>query len=130
MPVNIDTPYDELYEAAKLDQDQEEVESIITWRGEITKRSTLEFLVKFSDNELVWKYIDNDLSTNVSFLDYIESQSILIPLRYSLVEWKKLQMTLNSQVIETFQQFFRDLRSYNLEWRQILGINEPPLGKK
>ena len=60
-PVNIDTPYDELYEAGKLDQDQEEVESIITWRGEITKRTSLEFLVKFSDGTIVWKDLDDDL---------------------------------------------------------------------
>ena len=63
IPVNIDTPFDELYEAAKLDQDEEDVTTIVSWRSEITKRS-------FSDGALIWKDLDNDLSTNVHFLEY------------------------------------------------------------
>ena len=129
-PVNIDTPYDELYEAAKLDQDQEEVESIITWRGEITKRTSLEFLVKFSDGTLIWKDLDNDLKLNDQFVAYINSQTILMPLRYTLIEWRNLQKTFNNQMIEPFQQCYLDLRSYNLGWRQTLQLDEPPLGKK
>ena len=53
-----------------------------------------------------------------------------MPLRYTLVEWRYLQKTFNNQMIEPFQQCYLDLRSYNLGWRQTLGIEEPPLGKK
>ena len=53
-----------------------------------------------------------------------------MPLKYTVVEWKKLQITLNSQAIEPFQQCFLDLRSYNLGWRKTLQLDEPPLGKK
>ena len=54
-PVNIDSEYNDLYEAAKLDQDQYVVVKIINWRGDVVTRSTLEFLVLFDDDTKVWK---------------------------------------------------------------------------
>ena len=41
-------------EAANWDADQYEVKTIISHRGDPTKRSTLEFLVEFADGDKVW----------------------------------------------------------------------------
>ena len=128
MPVNLDTPYEELYEAAKRDHDQWDVISILGWKGDIMRKSSIEFLLEFEDGEQTWRSYDNDLKNNIVVKQYIndESNNILMPLRYSLEEWNNIRKQLNKEPIESFNKIYLDWRSYPLAWRTKVGLPELP----
>ena len=133
MPVNLDTPYDELYEAAKRDHEQFEVVKILDWRGDITKRSTIEFLTLFEDGDQIWKfYNDPDFKSNSILQEYLnkDENATLMSLRYTLEEWKNVQVTLQQMPIAVFDKCYVDYRSYNLSWREKVGLPELDPGKK
>ena len=105
-PGNIDSNYDDLYEAAKLDQDQYVVVKIINWRGDVVTRSTLEFLVLFDDDTKVWKdFLDPDFRNNSVLMEYIDASPILLSLKYTLQEWKRQQKLIKTQQYATEHDF-------------------------
>jgi hypothetical protein len=127
-PVNIDTPYHELYEAAKRDQDQWVVTKVLGWKGDILRRSSIEFLVEFEDNQSIWRTYDNDLKDNTAVQQYIHNElnDILLPLRYTSDKWNQVRKELNQQPIIKFEKVFLDWRSYPLAWRDKVNLPELP----
>lgn len=118
-PVNIDTPYEDLYDAAKSDQDQFLVVKVTNWRGEIITRSTLEFLVLFDDGTKVWKgFLDNDFKSNSLLQEYTDASPALLSLKYTLKDWKVQHKVFNAEPIILFTKCFVDYRMYSLGWRK------------
>jgi hypothetical protein len=122
-PVNLDTEYKDLYDAALRDQDQFTVSKIINWRGDIITKSTIEFLVLFDDDTKVWKdFLDPDFKNNSILLDYINENPALLSLKFTLKEWKIQQKIYNDEPIIPFVKCYIDYRSYNLGWRKKIKL--------
>ena len=122
-PVNIDSDYNELHDAALRDQDQFVVSKIINWRGDILTRSTIEFLVLFDDNTKIWKdFLDPDFRNNSVLNEYIDENPILLSLKFTIKDWKNQQKIYNSEKIIPFNKCYIDFRSYNLGWRKKIKI--------
>ena len=131
MPVNLETTYEELYEVAKRDQNQYMVISIKAWKGDITKRSTLQFLTEFDDGDIIWKYWnDPDFKLNSTLIQYLNApgNQILTSLQYTFTEWKLRMKSLSNEPVEVFERCFVDYRSYNESWRNRVGLPDldPP----
>jgi phospholipid-translocating ATPase len=60
--------------AANIDQDQFEVERIIGYRGDPTKRSSIQFGLLFKAGDIVWKYYCKDIFDTQYFEDFCESR--------------------------------------------------------
>ena len=118
-PVSLDTPYEELYEVAKRDQDQYTVIRIINWRGDIITKSTIEFLVLLDDDTKIWKdFMDPDFKNNSVLLEYINDNPALLSLKFSIKDWKEQQKVYSSEQVVPFDKCYIDFRAFNLGWRK------------
>jgi hypothetical protein len=93
-------------EAANWDADQYEVKTIISHRGDPTKRSTLEFLVEFADGDKVWIGYgigNNNISKTVQFESYCRSKPKLFLLLFTEREARKLISERNKKQITSLE---------------------------
>ena len=115
-------------EAANWDADQYEVKTIISHRGDPTKRSTLEFLVEFADGDKVWIGYgigNNNISKTVQFESYCRSKPELFLLLFTEREARKLISERNKKQITSLEPgsiFYLDIRTYGHEWYESLKL--------
>jgi hypothetical protein len=111
-------------ELARLDADQYLIESILAHRGDPHMRTSMEFLVKFQDDDKPrWRVWDRDLFNSQQYADYCKSKPSLFQLvfdeRISNDAAKKLNLEPITE-IQPGDKVFLDLRFYGTEWyRQI-----------
>jgi hypothetical protein len=111
-------------ELARLDADQYLIESILAHRGDPHMRTSMEFLVKFQDDDKPrWRVWDRDLFNSQQYADYCKSKPSLFQLvfdeRISNDEAKRLNLEPITEV-QPGDKIFLDLRFYGTEWyRQI-----------
>ena len=90
-----DGTYAEAFDLAMRDRRQHLVEIITGYRGDVEKRQTMEFLVKFTDDESpVWKNYDQDLSDTIAFEHYCRSLPQLAPLLVLAAEASRVKSEL------------------------------------
>ena len=78
--------YDIALELARKDFDQFVIDRILAYRGDIATRETLEFLVRFSDSEEIWKAWDRELFATQQYEDYCRTRRELNLLLYTVAE--------------------------------------------
>jgi hypothetical protein len=88
------------YEVAKLDKDQYQIISIRGFIGNPNVRKSLHFFVEFESSTIPLPYT-NDLASALPIQDYINTHPVLIPLRYTAVDFKKEKTRRNRQPIST-----------------------------
>ena len=121
MPVNLDTPIEELYEVAKRDSNEYEVLKIINFKGDPMKRGDeLQFLMLFEgDIEPVWQKWSQDLMKNDKIQEFCKEHICLEVLLMSAAEAQKLVSKLRlekilSGGISTGDTVYVDLKTWSM----------------
>ena len=116
---------DEAKRVAMIDNNQFVIESILAYRGDPMKRTTMEFEVKFADGSLVWLPWNKDLFDSQPYEHFCRSRSELFPIIYdlqtaidSIRELKKTPIT----IVKPGDIVYVDLRCYNSTWYQTLPL--------
>ena len=109
-------------EAANKDDDQHYIKSIISFRGDVTQRSRMEFLVQFLDGDTLWTTYSPDLSTTTAFENFCTS-SRYKALQMLLLSVKLLNNSISAlnksslNISELYEHgVFINLRSYGGDW--------------
>jgi hypothetical protein len=118
--------------AAQIDYDQYEILSIDAWRGCPLRRSSMWFLVRFSDGDLIWKPFDGELSNTAHFERYVGHHPELEPLLHRAQDFDKVKNAYLSANPLTKPPYPRgriiyfDVRSYEtpdaLGWYESVGL--------
>lgn len=86
------------------DDDQVSIELILGYKGDHERRTTCEFLVKFSDGDIIWKRYDTDLATTYQFELFCNSISHMKMLLNTNETNNQLLSTLNKQPITSIKK--------------------------
>lgn len=117
--------YEEAYRAALPDYDQYGIKTIITYKGDPKKRTTIEMYVEFRDGDKRWIKYSRDISSTIQFEDFCKKESTLISLLYTEAEWKEKTKLMNSQPIKNVKPndvCFVDLRSWGWDYYENLKL--------
>ena len=120
--------YEKAFLAAQLDNDQFLVSSILAYKGDPLKRTTMEFEVLFADGSIVWLPYSRDLYTTAIFEDFCRLRPALLDLLYPVEIASRNIRSLNQRPIDEIvlgQVVYVDLRSYsanNSLWYENLGL--------
>jgi hypothetical protein len=112
-------------DAARRDNDQYAIESVITYRGDPLQRTTTSFLVHFVDGDKVWLPWSMDISSTQAFEIFCQSRPELYLLLYSSKEAKRMYAAINKQSISEVgpgDVAYVDLRWYGYDWYSGLGL--------
>jgi len=114
------------YKAALLDADQHVIRQILQWKGDPLKRTTMEFKVEFADGDVIWIPYSKDLDDSVQYGDFIESHSVLYPLRFKASMVSKQLNSIRKQPIISVRPddiVYVELRcAFGVEWYDTLDI--------
>jgi hypothetical protein len=116
--------------AARLDADEYVVVDIKAYRGDPLVRTTMQFLVRFSDGDEIWLYFSNkksNISRTVVFEEYCRSKPELYILILSDKDAKKHIQETNKRRINTLEPgdiFYLDIRTYGYQWYNNLQLPE------
>ena len=115
-------------ELARIDADQYVIESILAHRGDPHMRTSMEFYVKFQDDEKPrWRVWDRDLFNSQQYADYCKSKPALFQLVFDERISKDSARRLNSENITEVKpgdKVFLDLRFYGTEWYRQVNLPE------
>ena len=134
-PTNTNSYIDQAKAADEYSGDQIIIKEIVEAKGDFLKRTTMQFLVKFSDDTLVWKYYDSDLSATVKYEDFIKKmlpmRPYYEPLLYSIADWKGRRKRMNDSPIQHLPaktKLYTFLVSYSYDW--FTQLNLPDISPK
>jgi hypothetical protein len=115
--------------AGEKDGDQILIQEILDMTGDPTKRSLLDFKIRFSNNEIVWKPYSQDVAKTIQFEDFIRRRMVLEPylepLIYTAKQWKeKYRDKNNSEIVEIAKgtSLYTFLSSFDYNWYQQLNL--------
>lgn len=104
---------------AEWDDNQHRVRSIIAYRGDPMKRTTMEFLVQFEDLDQRWLTYTEDLFLTQQYADYVNSLPEMLPLRQSAkasaVECRRINRMPITELTPG-DIIYVDIRTYGYEW--------------
>jgi hypothetical protein len=118
---------EDAYRAAQVDDDQYVINRIIDYMGETIKRSKMEFLVLFEDEDCVWIAYNRDLASSAPFETYCRSLPELEPLLYTEKEWRLRSSQLNSKGVVGVvpgQICYVTLRAWGSDYYRDIGLPE------
>jgi hypothetical protein len=119
---------EDAYKAALVDDDQHVIDAILDYSGDTEKRSEMEFLVLFEDQEKVWIQYNMDLCSSMPFEVFCRSLRELEPLLYTVKEWRMISSLQNSRGIINVvpgQECFVTLRAWGSDYYHFTGL---PMG--
>jgi hypothetical protein len=123
------TLLDEAKKAAEYSSDQIMIKKILSMKGDFLKRSTLQFLVLFSDDTQVYKNYDADLASTVPYENFIRSKMddtpYLEPLLFTIKDWKAKMKEFNKEQITHLPaktKLYTFLISYGVDWYESLNL--------
>jgi hypothetical protein len=90
---------EEAKEAANIDYDQYEVDCILGYRGDPSRRSSMEFELLFKAGDTLWKRYCRDIYDTIYFEDFCRSRPELLPLLTTHALHVKAMATLNKTPI-------------------------------
>jgi hypothetical protein len=92
-------PREDAMKAALVDNDQFVVKEFLEYKGDPERRTSMEFLVKFEDDDEVWIPWNRDVIQSQQFESFCRSQSQLVPLVYTEAVWKTLKRDMDAKPI-------------------------------
>lgn len=108
-------------EAANKDDDQVTIKKILSFKGDVTHRTGMQFLVQFIDGEEQWTPYSTDLSTTLAFEQFCSQsryhalQMLLLPVK--LLTNKLRLLNLSPVNMDLYKQgVYINLRSYGGDW--------------
>lgn len=124
---------EEAMEAATWDADQYVVDKILAHRGDPWHRTTMEFLVVYSDGDQLWQRFNtdnNNISKTVIFEDYCRSKPELSILLLTDTEARRHKASINKKRIVSLKpgdHFFLDIRLWGWQWYDKLDLPDKHL---
>ncbi len=114
----------EAYTAALRDADQHLIRTIITHKGNPSKRTSLTFKVQFEDDDILWKHYDKDLADSIHFETYCQTKPFLQHLLLSDTAAKaantaRLAIPINYNVNDTI---YVDLFAWTADKYHDIGL--------
>jgi hypothetical protein len=108
-------------DAANKDDDQFAIKSILSFRGDVSHRSKMEFLVLFLDGDEQWTPFSPDLSSTTAFELFCTTHRYralqMLLLTTNLLAAKIRLLNRHSVDLETYKQgVFINIRSYGGDW--------------
>ena len=116
---------EEAYRVAMLDYDQYEITEVLAYRGDPEKRTTMDFLVHFSDGSKIWLPYTTDLASAVFFQQYCQRINALFPLLFSATEAKQCRLWMRKQPIDGVQpgqDVYVSLRAWGADFYDTLEL--------
>ena len=119
---------EEAMEAATWDADQYVVDKILAHRGDPWHRTTMEFLIVYSDGDQLWQRFNTDnhnISKTIIFEDYCRSKPELFILLLTDTEARKHKAAINKKRIVSLKpgdHFFLDIRLWGWQWYDNLDL--------
>ena len=115
---------EEAYEAAMVDYNQFQIEKILAYKGDPDLRTSMSFEVAFADGSVVWLPFSKDLFETVQFEEFVSKHRPLLPLKYTLEVWKRLQRESFRVVTEVTpgELCYVDLRAWGFAWFSSLSL--------
>ena len=109
--------YEEALQLARIDRDQQSIESIRAHCGNPFKISTMKFELVMSTGQLKWEDYDANLALTEAYNTYIHSKPTLHPLRFPTNALSKAIAEINTQgfpdTIQPGVKFYLDLRYFD-----------------
>jgi hypothetical protein len=115
---------------AMIDADQFQVDSILAYKGNPMLRTSMEFLVRFSDKQEIWIPWSEDLFDTVQYEEFVRLIPPLFPLLLRVRETNKEITRLNKSPIveiEPGNSALIDIRCYGDSWYDALPIPDKHL---
>jgi hypothetical protein len=110
---------------AQLDFDEHQMECFLAYRGNPLKRTSMEFLVKFCDGDIVWLPWSKDLFSTVQYEAFCkakrELEHLLLHDRIAL-QWLRGLAKQKIEEVSTGDVVYVDLRSYGPAWYDTLSL--------
>jgi len=135
-PVNLDTPFEDLYEVAKLDSNEFDVLSVDGHKGNPMQRSSFQFLIHFEgEAEPIWQLWTPDVMNNELIQNYCKALKCLEVLLMTSEEASKYVQSLRTAITEVKigDKVLIDLKTFSIEdsglWYESLGL-PTPYGKR
>jgi hypothetical protein len=115
---------EEAYKAAMVDYDQYQIKEILSYRGDPDLRTSMTFEVSFMDGSIVWLPFTKDLFETVQFEEFVSRHRPLLPLKYTLEVWKRIQKESFREVtgVAPGDRCYVDLRAWGFAWFTSLGL--------
>ena len=113
------------FKAAMTDDDQFIIREVKAYRGDPELRSGMQFEVLFADGDCLWLPYNQDLTSTKSFAEFCGTRSELLPLLYTLAEWKKQKSHINAQGVKGVQpgeECFVDLRAWGSAYYESIDL--------
>ena len=113
------------YDHALRDANQHVISSITAYRGDPSKRTTMQFEVNFLGNTTLWVPWSPDLFSSIPYEEFCRSRSELFLLIYSAQEALSYYNTILKTPITAVAPLdivYVDLRSYNQHWYTTLSL--------
>jgi hypothetical protein len=115
------------FRMAQLDNNHFVINKLRAYRGDITKRSELEFEAEFADGEVRWIPYSNDLFQTEEYSSFCERNPELILLKYRTDVAKTMASEINAEAIQNVEvgsKVFVELRQYGCGWYESLGLDD------
>jgi hypothetical protein len=120
------TNYHTAYEAALRDYNQYEIDVIVGHKGDPAKRTSMQFQIKFKDNELKWVIWSKDLFDSIPYELYVSGIPALYQLRFTEKQLSTYRRDLNKKNIEIVKVgdiVYVELQYFGYEW--FINLNLP-----
>ena len=108
-----------------IDADQFRVEAFLSYKGDPMQRMSMEFLVKFADQQEIWLPWSDDLFTTVQYEEFVRLIPPLFPLLLRTIAIKNEIISLNKTHIKAIRagdEILMDIRCYGADWYDSLPI--------
>ena len=113
---------------AFADCDQHVVETILAYKGDPFKRTTMQFLVRFADEDLEWLPYSKDLFDTEAYGLFCSTHP---ELQFLLLEYKVAVRDMNNirrlpiVLVQPGDVIYLDIRAFGFHWYQALTLPEP-----
>jgi hypothetical protein len=117
--------YHKAYQAALRDYNQYEIDMIIGHKGNPERRTTMEFLIKFKDEDIKWVKWSQDLFQSIPYESYVSSIRCLHQLKYTEAIANKWKRSLNQTDIDFIfpgQIVYVELQWLGYDWFSQLNL--------
>ncbi len=122
------TDYQTAYQAALRDYDQYEIDTFLGHRGNPAKRTTMEFLIRFKDNETKWVSWSKDLFDSIPYEIYVSALPSLYQLRFTEKQLSVYRRDVNKRDIDFLKPgdtAYVELSYFGYDW--FLGLHLPDI---
>jgi hypothetical protein len=109
---------------AAADADQHMVQAIISYRGDPLKRTSMEFLVRYADGDVLWLPYSLDIFKTIAYEDFVSSKPELHPMLFDTKGTQNWLTDVKAKPIRARkgQSFFVDIRAFGAHWYQALPL--------